>query len=72
VIGGRADEALLATYDQERRPVGVAATADSVANLEGLFEVVAALGLPRRAVRLLPHVVSAIPQWLPRRPMPAP
>ncbi len=69
VIGGRADETLLNSYEQERRPVGIVATADSVANLEGLFEVVAALGLPRRAVRLLPHVVSAVPQWVPRRPM---
>ena len=54
-IAGRAGEALLDTYEQERRPVGMAATADSVANLEGMFEVVAALGLPRRAVRLLPR-----------------
>lgn len=69
VIGRRADETLLNTYEAERRPVGVAATTDSVANLEGLFDVVAALGLPRRAVRLLPHVVSAVPQWMPRRPM---
>jgi len=68
VIHGRADETLLNTYEQERRPVGAAATADSVANLEGLFEVVAALGIPRRAVRLLPGVISAVPQWIPRRP----
>ncbi len=68
VIAGRADEALLDTYEQERRPIGIAATADSVANFEGLLEVVAALGLPRRAVRLLPRVVTAVPQWLPRRP----
>ena len=63
----RASEALLDTYDQERRPVGVAATGDTVANLKGMFEVVAALGLPRRAVRLLPRVVAAIPPLLPRR-----
>lgn len=67
VVFGRAREALLDTYELERRPVGIAATADSVANFEGLFEVVAALGIPRRAVRLLPRAVAAIPEWLPRR-----
>ena len=67
VVAGRASEALLDTYEEERRPVGVAATGDSVANPKGIFEVVAALGLPRRAVRLLPRVVAAIPPLLPRR-----
>jgi 2-polyprenyl-6-methoxyphenol hydroxylase-like FAD-dependent oxidoreductase len=69
VAFGRAREALLDTYEQERRPVGIAATADSVANFDGLFEVVAALGIPRQAVRLLPRAVAAIPEWLPRRPV---
>jgi 2-polyprenyl-6-methoxyphenol hydroxylase-like FAD-dependent oxidoreductase len=69
VVTGRAGGTLLDTYEQERRPVGIAATADSVANLDGMFEVVAALGLPRRAVRLLPRVVAAVPAWLPRRPV---
>src|SRR5882757_9694677 len=69
VVFGRAREALLDTYELERRPVGIAATADSVANFEGLFEVVAALGIPRQAVRLLPRSVAAIPEWLPRRPV---
>lgn len=69
VVAGRAGDALLDTYEQERRPTAVAATADSVANLDGMFEVVAALGLPRRAVRLLPRVVAAIPPALPQRPV---
>ena len=69
VISGRAGEILLDTYEQERRPVGTAATADAVYNLEGMFEVVAALGLPRRAVSLLPRLVAAIPAWVPRRPV---
>jgi 2-polyprenyl-6-methoxyphenol hydroxylase-like FAD-dependent oxidoreductase len=69
VVFGRAREGLLDTYEQERRPVAIAATADSVANFEGLFEVVAALGIPRQAVRLLPRAVAAIPEWLPRRPV---
>jgi 2-polyprenyl-6-methoxyphenol hydroxylase-like FAD-dependent oxidoreductase len=69
VIAGRAEEALLDSYERERRPVGVAATADSVANFDGMFDVVAALGLPRRAVRMLPRAVAAIPHWAPRRPV---
>ena len=69
VIAGRADEALLDTYERERRPVGAAATADSVANFDGMFDVVATLGLPRRAVRMLPQAVAAIPDWVPRRPV---
>ncbi len=69
VVFSRAGEALLDTYEQERRPVGIAATADSVANFEGLFEVVAALGIPRRTVRLLPRAVAAIPHRSPRRPV---
>lgn len=68
VISGRADADLLETYAAERRPVGRAATDDSVANLEGLFEVIDALGLPKQAVRLLPQTVAALPHWLPRRP----
>jgi FAD binding domain len=69
VIAGHAGEALLDTYEQERRPIGTAATADSVANYEGLLDVVAALGLSRRAARLLPRIVAAIPEWIPRRPV---
>ena len=69
VIAGRADEALLDSYERERRPVGAAATADSVANFDGMFDVVATLGLPRRAVRMLPQAVAAIPHWVPRRPV---
>lgn len=69
VITGRAGEILLDTYEQERRPVGLAATADAVRNLEGMFEVVGALGLPRRAVSLLPRLVAAVPTWVPRRPV---
>jgi 2-polyprenyl-6-methoxyphenol hydroxylase-like FAD-dependent oxidoreductase len=69
VIAGRSDEALLDTYERERRPVGAAATADSVANFDGMFDVVATLGLPRQAVRMLPQAVAAIPDWVPRRPV---
>jgi 2-polyprenyl-6-methoxyphenol hydroxylase-like FAD-dependent oxidoreductase len=67
VIAGRADEALLDTFEGERRPVGLTATADSVTNFEGLLEVIAALGIPRRGVHLLPRVAATLPGWLPRR-----
>jgi 2-polyprenyl-6-methoxyphenol hydroxylase-like FAD-dependent oxidoreductase len=69
VIAGRADEALLDSYERERRPVGAAATADSVANFDGMFDVVATLGLPRQAIRMLPRGIAAIPDWVPRRPV---
>jgi hypothetical protein len=69
VQGRRAREELLDSYESERRPVGVAAASGSVADLAGTFDVVAALGLPRRAVSLLPRTVAALPSWLPRRPM---
>lgn len=69
VLTGRADEALLDSYERERRPVGAAATADSVANFDGMFDVAATLGLPRRAVRMLPRAVAAVPDWVPRRPV---
>jgi 2-polyprenyl-6-methoxyphenol hydroxylase-like FAD-dependent oxidoreductase len=69
VIAGRADEALLDSYERERRPVGAAATADSVANFDGMFDVVATLGLPRQAIRMLPRGIAAIPGWVPRRPV---
>lgn len=68
-ISGRGDETLLDTFELERRHVGIAAAAQSVANLDGLFEVVAALGLTRRAVSQLPQWLSAIPRWMPQRPM---
>ena len=47
--------------------MGIAATAGSLANFEGLLEVMAALGLPRRAVRLLPRIVAELPAWVPQR-----
>ncbi|MBS1693888.1 MAG: FAD-dependent monooxygenase [Actinobacteria bacterium] len=69
VITGRAGDALLDTYEQERRPVALDTTADSVANYERLFDVVAALGMSRRAVLALPRAVDAVPGWVPRRPV---
>ncbi|GAB2999480.1 FAD-dependent monooxygenase [Mycobacterium bourgelatii] len=67
VICGRACKTLLDTYEQERRPVGIAVTTESVTNFDGLLEVIVALGIPRRSVHQLPRVVAAVPEWLPRR-----
>jgi 2-polyprenyl-6-methoxyphenol hydroxylase-like FAD-dependent oxidoreductase len=67
VLSTRADDVLLNSYELERRPVGVHATADSVANFDGLLDVLAALGLPRRVTRRLPTISAALPRWVPRR-----
>jgi hypothetical protein len=40
-----------------------------VANFDGMFDVVATLGLPRQAIRMLPRGIAAIPDWVPRRPV---
>lgn len=69
VLTGRAGNGLLDTYEQERRPVGRSATDHSVANVEGLLDVVAALGMPRRVGSLLPRIIAALPEWVPRRPV---
>ena len=68
VITGTAREGLLCSYEQERRPVGCSAADASLDNIEGLFDVIAAMGLPRRALRLLPEIVAALTRWVPRRP----
>ncbi|MDY6869393.1 MAG: FAD-dependent monooxygenase [Actinomycetota bacterium] len=67
VRAGHAGAALLDTYDLERRPVAVAATSDAVANFDGLLDVLAALGISRRAARHLPALAARLPGWLPRR-----
>lgn len=69
VISGRARDGLLDTYAHERHPVATDTTADSVANYERLFDVVAALGMSRRAILALPRMVDAVPKWMPRRPV---
>ncbi|WP_101946563.1 FAD-dependent monooxygenase [Mycobacterium sp. 3519A] len=66
---GRAGDDLLNTYERERHPVGVAMAAEAMESLDGMLEVVAVLGLPRRAARLLPRAVAALPTWLPQAPV---
>jgi 2-polyprenyl-6-methoxyphenol hydroxylase-like FAD-dependent oxidoreductase len=66
VLSGRAADGLLDSYEMERRPVALSASADSVANFDGLLDVLASLGLPRRALRTLPRILAALPAWVPR------
>ena len=66
VLTGRADAALLDTYEVERLPLGQAATDDSVHNFDGLLDVLAALGLPRKPMRTLPSALERIPSGAPR------
>ena len=68
VIAGRADEALLDTYERERRPVGAPPPPTRWPTSTDMFDVVATLGLPRRAVRMLPRAVAAIPRLAPAAP----
>lgn len=66
VLKGEADEALLDTYQIERRPVAVRNCAESKANFEKIFEVVEALGLPRSGMEMLARVKNSAPlEWLP-------
>lgn len=59
VLSGRAAPALLDTYEQERLPVAIASAEHSVRNFEGLLDVLAALGLSRRAVRRMPGLLHS-------------
>ncbi|MFV8165278.1 FAD-dependent oxidoreductase [Mycobacterium sp. 134] len=65
VLANRADNALLDTYELDRRPEGLVACTDSVANFDGVFEVLAAVGVPSAAARSLTQVVTAVPDWIP-------
>ncbi|MEO0323153.1 MAG: FAD-dependent monooxygenase [Myxococcota bacterium] len=64
VVDGRAGEALLDTYERERRPVAQRNCAESLRNFEKIFEVVQSLGLSRHGLRLLARVKAS---WLFRR-----
>jgi 2-polyprenyl-6-methoxyphenol hydroxylase-like FAD-dependent oxidoreductase len=59
VLQGAASEQLLASYQDERRPVAEANTALSVANWNEAVKVPQALGLDPRAATLLNQVVNA-------------
>ncbi len=66
VLKGEAEEALLDTYQSERRPVAVRNCAESKANFDKIFEVVEAFGLPRNGMEMLARVKNSVPlKWLP-------
>lgn len=66
VLKGEAEEALLDTYQSERRPVAVRNCAESKANFDEIFEVVEAFGLPRNGMEMLARVKNSFPlKWLP-------
>ena len=76
VLAGGAPDALLDTYEQERRPVVQRNCEQSRANFERMFEVVRAFGLdPERAEAAIEHLesgpLSRLPGqgWLRRRAM---
>lgn len=66
VHAGRAGPALLATYETERRPIAARNCAESHANFDRIFEVVAATGLDPARADLLPRLFASAPiRWLP-------
>jgi 2,4-dichlorophenol 6-monooxygenase len=67
VLRGQADEALLDSYEQERRPVAMLNCAESAANFEKIFEVLEAFGIPRGAMAAMARMKNgAAVRWLPR------
>ncbi|MFZ1863934.1 MAG: FAD-dependent monooxygenase [Polyangiales bacterium] len=67
VLHGHADEALLDTYEAERRPIAKLNCAESMHNFEKIFEVVEAFGLPREGLTMMAKIKDSIPvSWLPR------
>ena len=68
IINGDADDALLDTYDPERRPVVERFAEQSVSNFFRLDEVTAPLGITNRAICKATAAVARPPlSWLPGR-----
>ena len=68
IINGHADDALLDTYDPERRPVVERFAQQSVKNFFRLDEVTAPLGITNRAICKATGAVARPPlSWLPGR-----
>jgi 2,4-dichlorophenol 6-monooxygenase len=68
IINGHADDALLDTYDPERRPVVELFAQQSVKNFFRLDEVTAPLGITNRAICKATEAVARPPlSWLPGR-----
>ena len=64
VLRGDAADALLDTYEAERRPVAVANSAESRKNFERMFDVVGAFGLPANSIQVRSRLTQILP-WLP-------
>lgn len=65
---GHATIELVDSYEAERRPVAEMNTRLSVENMDGLFDVVEALGLPRKGSSMIASLAaSRVMGWLPRR-----
>ncbi len=66
VLSGRAGEALLDTYEQERRLVAQQNCEESLQNFDKIFEVVNALGLSKNGMAQLARLMNSWPiRWLP-------
>ncbi len=66
VINGLADEKLLDTYQQERKPIAEQNTEESLFNYHKILEVIEAFGLERDGLEQLAKLKNTAPaKWLP-------
>jgi 2,4-dichlorophenol 6-monooxygenase len=66
VLAMRADEAILDTYEQERRPVAMRNCEESKVNFDKIFEVMDAFGLPRNGLAMMARLKNSVfVRWLP-------
>jgi len=61
VLGGRAGDGLLDTYERERRPVAQKNCAESHTNFENMFDVVRAFGIDPAGMKLLARLMASAP-----------
>jgi 2,4-dichlorophenol 6-monooxygenase len=66
VLRGHAAEALLDTYEAERRPVALRSCRASARNYEGLFEIAEALGMRRDRIEQAVRWRARLARFLPR------
>lgn len=67
VARGKAEAALLDTYEEERRPIAERNCAESRANFDKIFEVIEAFGLPRTGMERLARLKALPPfRWMPQ------
>ncbi len=66
VMAGQAGDALLDTYEAERKPIAERNCDESHTNFDKIFEVIEAVGLDRRGMELFARLMSVPPiRWLP-------